>query len=124
MQELGEILRRRTQHALLLKVLDPSLWFLVEPVSGPPIHKTRCRITSIKRELQKLRKRKELIVQVDALLNDFFLLLEDLELLWVVRPRHLGAVAADARRGRGVQRVDAPIAVNGLWGLVLSALLL
>lgn len=31
-QELSQILWGCTQHALLLKVLDPSLWFLVEPV--------------------------------------------------------------------------------------------
>lgn len=62
-------------------------------------------------------------VQVDALLNDFFLLFEDLKLLWVVSAWHLGAVAADARRGRGVQRVNAPIAVDGFWSLGVSVLL-
>lgn len=31
-QELSKILRCCAQHALLLKVLYPSLWFLVEPV--------------------------------------------------------------------------------------------
>lgn len=56
-------------------------------------------------------------VQVDALLNYLFLLLEDLKLLWVVSAGHLGAVAANARRRRGVQRVNAPIAVDGFWRL-------
>lgn len=66
-----------------------------------------------------------LCVQIDALLDDLLLLLEDLELLGVVGARHLGAVAADARRGGGVQRVDAAIAVDGVWGLAaLRALLL
>lgn len=62
-------------------------------------------------------------VQVNALLNDLFLLFEDLKLLWVVSAWHLGAVAANARWGCGVQRVNAPIAVYGLWGLGLCALL-
>lgn len=62
-------------------------------------------------------------VQVNALLNDLFLLFEDLKLLRVVSAWHLGAVTADAGRGRGVQRVNASIAVYGLWGLVLSVLL-
>lgn len=47
-QELGEILRRRTQHALLLKILDPSLWFLVEPVWD-----SRTRNTLLYRSNQK-----------------------------------------------------------------------
>ena len=62
-------------------------------------------------------------VQVDALLDDLFLLFEDLKLFWVVVARHLGAVATDARRGCGVQRVNATIAVYGLWGLGLCGLL-
>lgn len=62
-------------------------------------------------------------LQVNALLDDLFLLFEDLKLLWVVSTWHLGAVAADARRGRGVQRVNAPIAVYGLRGLGLCALM-
>lgn len=63
-------------------------------------------------------------VQVNALLDDLLLLFENLKLLWVVGAWHLGAVAADARRGCGVQRVNAPIAVYGLGGLCFWALLL
>ena len=57
------------------------------------------------------------------MLDDLLLLFEDLKLLGVVGTGHLGAVAADARRGRGVQGVNAPIAVYGLRGLGLCALL-
>lgn len=68
-------------------------------------------------------KVKRVNVQVDALLNYFFLLFEHLKLLWVVSAWHLGAVAADSRRGRGVQWVDAPIAVDGFWSLGVSVFL-
>lgn len=121
-QELSKILWRRTQHALLLKVLDSSLWFLVEPARDPHTQNTLSY-----HSINRMRLNWEVCVaenvQVNPLLNDLFLLFEDLELLWVVRAWHLGAVAADARRGRGVQRVNAPIAVYGLWGLGLGALL-
>lgn len=54
-QELGEILRRRTQHALLLKILDPSLWFLVEPVWDPHTQST-LSYHSINRKRLKFQK--------------------------------------------------------------------
>lgn len=66
---------------------------------------------------------KRAYLQVDALFNDLFLLLEDLKLLWVVSAWHLGAVATDARRRRGVQWVNAPIAVDGFWSLGVRVLL-
>lgn len=118
MQELSQVLRGGSQHALLLKVLDSSLWFLVEPGAQTQI-RLQTQIPLIERGY-----RRELNSQVDALLDDLLLLLEDLELLGVVGARHLGAVAADAGRGRGVQRVDAAIAVDGLRRLGLRALLL
>lgn len=39
-QELSKVLWRRTQHPLLLKVLDSSLWFLVEPARDPHTQST------------------------------------------------------------------------------------
>ena len=33
-EELGDVLGGRSQHALLLQVLDPSLGLLVEPADG------------------------------------------------------------------------------------------
>lgn len=63
-------------------------------------------------------------IQVNPLLDDLLLLLEDLKLLWVVSAGHLSAIAADARRGCGVQGVNAAVAVYGLRGSGLCALLL
>lgn len=53
-QKLCEILRRRTQHALLLKILDPSLWFLVEPVLDSHIQNSLL-YCSINREIECLQ---------------------------------------------------------------------
>lgn len=79
-QELSKILRCRTQHALLLKVLDSSLWFLVEPVQ---IHRTHCSIAVSTEERLNFQS-VQTNVQVNALLDDLFLLFEDLKLFWVV----------------------------------------
>lgn len=84
-QELSKILWGCTQHALLLKVLDSPLWFLVEPVwiQRYRTHCSRCCITvSTEGDLGV-----EVCVensQVNALLDDLLLLFEDLKLLWVV----------------------------------------
>lgn len=68
--------------------------------------------------------REQVSLQVNALFDDLLLLLKDLKLLGVVGAGHLCAVAADARGGCGVQRVDASIAVNGLWVFAVVRVLL